>query len=329
MKLKNMLFGYYETQCLYTVSKLNIADHLQSGQKLIAELAILTNTNEDKLYRVMRFMAAKNIFEELPNKVFRLNKESEALLSNSPTSLNHFIELHGKYFYNAASDIFDSMNSNHSAFKLTFDMSASDYFKDNKEAGLIYNQAMRENSELSGRLIAEIYDFSQYITIVDIGGGVGSLLANILLKNPKTQGINFDLPSLQEAAQNYFKVKGLGSRCQYIGGDFFKTIPSSGDLYIMKAILHGKTDKVCLDLLMRCKTVMPKNGKLLSIERIIDKDSMSYIDACINDINMLNVSSGHVRTQAEFDVLFKASGFLINKIYSLPNDVSIMELVIN
>ena len=84
------------------------------------------------------------------------------------------------------------------AFELEFGSIAGNYFIENPTAKEIYNNAMQENSELYGRLIAEIYNFSNYKTIVDVGGGIGSLLAHILLKEKSASGINYDLPGLQK-----------------------------------------------------------------------------------------------------------------------------------
>lgn len=209
---------------------------------------------------------------------------------------------------------------------MKYGKSASDYFKENETAAQIYHRAMQENSELSGKLIVETYDFSPFKTIVDVGGGIGSLLVNILLKYSTAFGINFDLPELQNAAETYFKEKGVASRCQYIGGDFFKSIPSGGDLYIMKAILHGKSDEASSMLLNLCKAVLPLHGKVLLIERVIVKTEKNYLDVCINDMNMLNVTRGHIRTITEYEALFKNSGYILSKIYTLPDDISILEI---
>src|SRR5947208_1068581 len=116
MLIKDILFGYYDTQCLYAIAKLNIADHLLSGPKSISELAQLTQANEKKLFRIMRFMSAKNLFDELPNKVFQLNQESQYLVSSTLGNLNNFICLHAEYFYQAASEISNSLKTDTTSF---------------------------------------------------------------------------------------------------------------------------------------------------------------------------------------------------------------------
>jgi SAM-dependent methyltransferase len=326
MLIKKMLFGYHDTQCLYIVTSLNIADYLQDAPKSIIELAKVTQTRPDKLFRIMRYLSSKGLFEALPDKRFGLNQNSDYLVSSNPENINNFICLHAVYFYRGASKLIESIKLNETSFELEFGAIAGHYFQEDRVAGEVYNNAMRENSELYGRLISELYDFTPYKTIVDVGGGIGSLLAHVLLKNKESFGINYDLPGLQNASENYFKAKGLLSRVKYVGGDFNQFVPDDGDIYIMKAILHAREDESAIKVLKQCKSVLPNHGKLLIIERVISTLEGSYVEACVNDINMLNVTLGKVRTLNEFKALFERTGLLIKATYPVTDAISILEL---
>ena len=324
MLIKNILYDYYSTQCLYTVNKLDIAKHLIS-KKSIAELATLTNSDESKLYRIMRFLSAKGLFNESPDKHFSLNDESRFLLSSTSGNLKNFIELHGAYFYQGAAKFFESIDGDTTPFEIAFGKAAHKLFEDDIEIGKIYNRAMQESSEYYGKLAVNKYDFSPYKTIIDIGGGYGSFLVNILKSNTNIRGINFDLPSLQADAEVYFKREQLSDRCYYIAGSFFDSIPAGGDLYIFKSIFHGKTDDQALTILNNTKTVLPVTGKILLIERMI-MSGENFLDGCLNDINMLNVTNGGVRTFDEYQSLFDSSGFFIKKIKPLEDALQMIEL---
>ncbi len=326
MLIKNMLFGYHDTQCLYVVTNLNIADYLQDAPKSITELAQATQTKPDKLLRVMRYLSSKGLFEALPGNKFGLNKNSNYLVSSNPENINNFISLHARYFYRGASKLIENIKSNATSFELEFGQIAGHYFQKDSVAGEVYNKAMRENSELYGRLISELYDFAPYKTIVDVGGGIGSLLAHILLKNKHSFGINYDLPGLQQSSELFFKEQGLASRVKYAGGDFDQFVPDGGDIYLMKAILHAREDESAATVLQQCKNVVPDHGKLLIIERVISASEGCYAEACTNDINMLNVTRGRVRTLDKFKSLFENSGFLIKATYPVIDSISILEL---
>ena len=98
MLIKKMLFTYLDTQCLYVVTNLNIADHLKDAPKSASELAMLTQTKPNKLLRIMRYLSSKDLFELLPDKRFSLNKNSSYLVSSNPENINNFIRLHAIYF---------------------------------------------------------------------------------------------------------------------------------------------------------------------------------------------------------------------------------------
>ncbi len=326
MLVKELLFGYYHTQCLYAVVQYNIAEHLQAGPKSIVELAKLCGAEKKKLYRVMRFLAHKGLFDHHLDDYFGLNEHSQYLrLACSENHIN-FIRLHAKYFYPAAMGLADSLTTNVPAFELEFGHNAGDYFRNNYAAGKIYNSAMRENSELLGRLIAEIYDFSACNNIYDIGGGGGSLLANILLKNKNCNGLNMDLPSVQQLCEEYFDKIGVTARAKFIAGDFNQHIPTGGDLYIIKSILHARDDAACVSILKSIKNILPEHGKLLVIERIIAVELERNSAALVSDINMLNVSSGRVRTYEEFTTLFAQAGYNVNNTYPVIDAITIFEL---
>lgn len=323
MLIKNMLFAYYDTQCLYAVSKLKIAEWLEAGKKSSYELATLAQCDEEKLYRIMRFLSAKGLFDEGPERIFSLNKESQYLLSSG--HLHHFIELHSKYFYQSANCILESLSSFLTPFAIYYDNAAWQFFEKNPQAGQTYHLAMHELSEYYGKLAVTQYDFSVYKTIIDVGGGLGSFLVNILKAYPIATGINMDLPSLQADAEAYFKREGVSSRCHYIGGDFFTVIPTGGDLYLLKAILHGKNDEQALNILNNVKKVLTPSGKILLIERMITPQN-HFLDACVNDVNMLNVTHGAVRTFEEYKNLFTACHFEMTMIKPLEDAIQMIEL---
>lgn len=324
MLIKNMLFAYYQTQCLHVVSKLKIADYLENGPCHISKLANKLNVNESKLYRIMRFASALGLFDELADKTFQLNEESKYLLTSAKDSLNTFITLHGEYFYNSATKILNSLYTEITPFELEFGTLASNYFVDNDKAKFIYNHAMKENSELIAKEIIKAYDFSKFKNIIDIGGGVGSLLANILLVNKKAKGFNFDLPGLEEPSNRYIKNKQISDRCEFIGGDMFITIPSGGDLYIMKAILQGKSDEVAFKLLSSVKDKLNSEIPLLLIERCITLEN-NQLACYVNDINMLNVTQGYIRDISEYTNLLAKAGYEISHNHLISDSIVLFE----
>src|SRR6185369_5383434 len=116
--------------------------------------------------------------------------------------------------------------------------------------------------------VLDAYDFSQTRTLVDIGGGHGSVVAGILQKYPAMKGILFDLPHVAEGAGEYLKSMGVADRCAVIPGNFIESVPPGGDTYILKNIIHDWNDDKCLVILkniaLRLKGTT--GGKLILLE---------------------------------------------------------------
>jgi hypothetical protein len=113
------------------------------------------------------------------------------------------------------------------------------------------------------------YDFSPIQKLVDIGGGLGSLLATILKAYPHMQGILSDAPSVIDSARREIDKYGLDGRCELMGVDFFASVPAGGDTYMMKHIIHDWDDEHSLRILKNCHAVMQSGAKLLVIESVI------------------------------------------------------------
>ena len=165
--------------------------------------------------------------------------------------------------------------------------------------------------------VAASYDFSSFRTLVDVGGGNGALLIGILSANPNLSGIVFDLPHAAEKA----RAKIADARCEAIGGDFFKEVPSGTDAYIIKHVIHDWNDDRATAILRNIHRAMPPHGKLLIAEGIypprVDQSDIAR-GAAANDVNMLVCTGGRQRSEAEFRSLLTGAGFKLTRIIPTP-----------
>jgi hypothetical protein len=160
--------------------------------------------------------------------------------------------------------------------------------------------------------IVEAYPFAPAQKIIDVGGGVGSLMISLLSANPGTTGVICDLPSVVEGARRLIDEAGLAERCECIAGDFFTTVPASGDAYLLVSILHDWDDDRCLTILKNCRRAMPNDARLLIVEMVIPAGTgTSFVK--LFDTTMLVLTGGRERTQDEFEQLLGASGFRLNR----------------
>jgi hypothetical protein len=134
------------------------------------------------------------------------------------------------------------------------------------------------------------------------------------------------MPETVFDAVKFLKAEGVDERCEVVGGDMFKSIPSGGDIYLMSYIMIDWDDDSIVKFLENINYAMPKNGKLLVIDPVIPVDNQ-YHWSKWEDLYPMCMGHGLVRTQAEFKAIFRKSGFELVNIFSPEKPLSLMELV--
>ncbi|HAF28761.1 MAG TPA: methyltransferase [Bacteroidales bacterium] len=321
-----MVQGFYVTRAIGVAAELNLAEHLKEYEKPISELALLSNSHEESLYRLMRMLASQGIFIEKRNKMFANNRLSNTLL-NRKDSMRHMV-IHQVNGINWK--MFEELNhvvkTGENAAQKILGMDVFKYLEKKPDKNEIYNQAMTNSSLMLSYAILSEYNFSRANTIIDIGGGQGILLSMILNKYKKIKGIVFDLPHVIEGAQAIAEQYGVSDRLETISGNFFENVPQGGDMYFLKSIVHNLSDDQCIEILKKIKAVLPENGKILIFEPIIENDN-TYSFAKLYDIQMLvGRNGGKERTKEEFKMIIEQSGLKLNKIIKTAAPFCILEL---
>jgi hypothetical protein len=149
-------------------------------------------------------------------------------------------------------------------------------------------------------------------------------MAEILISNPLMQGIVADTPAVVQQARKTIKARGIEDRCEAVECDFFKEIPSGGDACLLSHILHDWTDEQCAIILQNCYSAMKAKSKLLIVEMIIPSGNEPSV-AKLLDLEMLVITGGRERTEAEFKDLLKSSGFKFSRTIPTRESICVIE----
>ncbi|MDX1488247.1 MAG: methyltransferase, partial [Acidiferrobacterales bacterium] len=237
--LRRLIVGYRVSQALSVVARLGIADLLSDGPRSIDDLAAATHTDARSLYRLLRLLASEGVFTEQSDSHFALTPIAEPLRSKAPNSLHTRAIFDGaEGNWHAWGNLLKSVKSGEPAIKHSFGEDLFGYLKDHPYEAKIFNEVMAAQTPIAGRAVLEAYDFSGIDTLVDIGGGVGTLLATILNAYPSMHGILYDQPHVVVDAPSRLAAAGVVDRCQTVSGNFFESVPMGGNAYILKHILH-------------------------------------------------------------------------------------------
>jgi hypothetical protein len=334
------LYGGYSGAALRCAVELNIAGIINShGEPItlsqIANGINASSLNVDGLARLMRFLVHQQIFDEVhqPERgepLYSINECSKFLLKDSRNTLAGlamFITdpLIFSPFYNLNKSIEEGGTA---AFK-TYGVSIWDMFSSNPHAHKSFNDAMACSTMFNIDVIVSGYDFNSLKgTLVDVGGGIGATLNEIVTTYPHLKGINFDMPDVVSSAPAY---EGL----THVGGDMFTSIPQ-GDSFFIKTILHNWGDDKCVQVLKNCRESMTdqRTGKVIIADIIL-----SPVGAAADDIfdearigmDMIMLTyfdGGKERTEVEWKRILQEAGFRRYNIIKLPTTVSIIEAYI-
>ena len=320
----DLLCGMMKTQAIHHVTRLGVASLVQDGTKHIAELASATGTQPEALYRLLATLASMGIFEEVKSGYFAQTPLSHVLLPGVPGSMYDVALLHGEQWQWHSWEAFAySLQTGQTAFEQEYHTSLWEYFGQHPEVGKRFSKAMTGFSTQVNTPLARAYDFSRFHTLVDIGGGHGSLWTTILEATPALRGILFDLPVVIEEARPLIASSPIADRCELVAGDVFAEVPEA-DAYIMKQIVKDWNDEECIRLLSHCRQAMRPGGRVLVAEQVL-QTGQTMSTAKLIDLQLMALLSGRERYEDQYRSLFERSGLRLVRLWPTHSPYSIME----
>jgi hypothetical protein len=321
LALFRMVTGYYISRVVWVAAELGIADLLRDAPRDAEDLANATQTHAPSLRRVLRLLVTAGVFVENEDGRFALSPVGQFLRSGVPGSMRAAARLFGGPTQDLWAEILHSVRTGNPTSPLVWGTDSFSYMNEHPELAALFDEAMADWTKQVAAAAADAYDFSRFGTIVDVGGGNGTLLAGILARTPGPRGIVFDLPHVAARAEAHLAALGLAGRCSVVGGDFFKEVPGGGDAYLLKHVIHDWNDARAGEILRTCRRAMGRDAKILIVEGVypprLDQTPASQ-GAAANDVNMLVCTGGRQRSEPEFRALYAAAGFELTGLVPTP-----------
>jgi len=325
--MKEKVYGYWFSQALHCAAALNLADiiHL-NGPSKVSDLANKTGSNEKYLYRLLRLLASEEVFEETEKGVFTLTPRASQLRSDIPGSQYAMAIMSGSEHYTASSRMIDAVRGGRCAYEIAHGKPLFEYLKEHPGSARIFDMAMQSIHGTETKQMLEAYDFSKFETLMDIGGGNGSLLVEVLRANPKLKGVLFDQDHVIEAARGFMESHGVSSRCRLVSGDFFVSVPNGADACLLRHIIHDWDDETSVKLFKNIREVLPANGRLLVVDAVLPEGNTPHPGKLFDWI-MMGIPGGVERTEDEFREILRKGGFKVERIVPTAGLNSVIEAV--
>ncbi|XP_042519729.1 (R,S)-reticuline 7-O-methyltransferase-like [Macadamia integrifolia] len=341
VEIWKIMFSFAESMALKCAVELRVADIINSHGHPITLQEIAAGIDSpspdvDCLARVMRLLVRKRIFtssqpiaDDIKETVYGLTNSSKWLLRDSSTSPSlaamvlaedhPWLMAPWHYLTKCAQE-------GGVAFTKAHGCQIWDFAAANPEFNHLFNEGMACTSKVVLEAVLSAYregfaGMGSGSVVVDVGGGTGMAVAEIVKSHPHVKGINFDLPHVVDTAPQYTGVS-------HVGGDMFVSIPKA-DVHFLKWVLHDWSNEICINILKNCRKALPeKNGKIIIVEVVLEPEGKGLFaeTGLVLDLLMIaHTSGGKERTKIEWKKLLEEAGFPSHKIIQIPALPSIIE----
>ena len=264
------LGGLVEVRMLGVACELGVPDRLHHGAADPATLAadLPGGADADALGRVLRFLVSRGFFLRDAEGRFANNTGHRRARADHPESMRDWVLFIGSSWHTQVWSRADhSVRTGRSATESAFGVPFFDYVQEqNPRAGKEFDAAMAAGSRLQAQLLLKRYDFGRFRSICDVGGGTGTVLAEVLRANSGMRGTLFDLPAVVAKVDG--SIDDVADRCDVVGGDFFAEVPAGRDLYMLQAIVHDWGDEPAAAILRTVRAAMPTGGRVIVIDAV-------------------------------------------------------------
>ena len=327
--LTEIAIGYFRSRALCAAARLGVADALGDEERTVEHLAAACGADSAALYRLLRALGSFGVVAETRTAHFVLTPYGKPLRRDVPDSAWAPVVFWADLIADDWSYLTNCVRTGQKAMDARPPEVPSRWSQD-PDASAVFRAVMGTAPSEDYMAIARAWDFAQYQTVADLGGGGGSLIAAVLEAFPHVQGALVDRPESIEGAASRFESAKFTGRCKLIAADLTKGVPPGASVYMLKHVLHGYVDEAAAEILGHCRSVLPAGGRVLIIEfllpDLVDHADRDLEQRLMSDLNMLVVTGGKERSATEWKNLLASAGLNCERILPVPGDlVSIIE----
>jgi precorrin-6B methylase 2 len=321
VRMLELLSAYTVSQALITVAKLGVATILADGPRTVAELAAATDSKPDQLGRVIRYLVPYGVFT-VEDETVNATSLGLTLAVGRPDSMwgiAHSEEIN----YGLARDMLYAVQTGNDAATKQFGKPFFEWISEDPERVAHLTTAMANSTDALRAGIFDNYRLPDGAVVADIGGSDGTILSELLIRNPDRRGILFDLPHVVPASQEKLKSAGVADRVEVVGGDAFAGVPEA-DIYILSMVLHDWNDEDSRRILHSIARTAKSGARLILIEMVMPENDLPHLSR-VTDLIMMVAAAGRERTVTDYRALLATDGFMVDRVISTQSPYSFVE----
>jgi hypothetical protein len=314
-----LFFGHCFEQALYAVAARRIPDILENGPRTVTELAAEAACDEFALHAVLRLLATFGVFVEIKTGVFANTPASRSLREDSGSALSARVQYYGNSKMWPVWGTLDRvLETGCSGVELIHGLSFYSFLAENADIRTAFNSLMSRGTAAAAPAIVSAYDFAEFDTIIDIGGGSLALVSELARRYPELRLAVFD-STLAEVDERQI------ARVTMLSGDMRDEVPNGYQIYLLKSVLSDWPDSTAIRILRNCAVAMPPDGRILVVEVLRRPGPSSAYEAAMDVQSLLLFGAGGRRSEAEYRALLHSAGLRLTRTLDTSGDYSIME----
>lgn len=305
---------------IHVVATLRVADHIQAGITELAPLAAACAADPDSLQRVLRHLVEKGVFEEPAPGRFALNDAARGFLDPSLRLGLDLNGIGGRMAY-SWSTLLSAVRTGKPAYHEVFGRGFWDDLDANPAIAADFDALMgpRGHGIPDPDVLLDPAAWDSVRTVLDVGGGTGALLAEVLRAHPHVRGTLLDLPRTVARSREIFEAAGVAGRVTLAPRSFFDPLPPGQDVYLIKNVLGDWADPEARAILARCAEAARPNGRVVLVGGVTPEPKASP------ELLMLVLVGGRNRTLPEFRGLAREAGLEVHAAGRRPSGRYLVE----
>jgi hypothetical protein len=290
----------------------------------LGDLAERAGAEPEALARMLRHLVQHGVFTEPRPGQFAANQTAALLRTGQPGAVWLDLDGFGGRMDLAFTGLAHTVRTGQPAWEQVFGQPFWDWLDANPAISASFDATMAMDA--GNAPVAGGYDWTAMRHVADIGGGTGTLIAEVLRRNPQLRGTLADLPETAARARQYLAGLGLGGRCQVIGQSFFDPLPAGADAYLLNRVIHDWDDTAATAILRRCAEAAGSTGRVLVIESHAAPGGDPAAFAEMN-LRMLVLAGGRERTIDDYSALAAGAGLQVSAVHDITERHVIIECI--
>ncbi|GAA2612785.1 methyltransferase [Streptomyces axinellae] len=322
--LVHLVFGHMAARTVRAAVEFGVVDIIGTdGEVTAREIAERCGTLPQPTHRLLRALAGLGLLTETRPGSFTVTPAGALLSEKDEDSFGAFVRMFlDPAMLRAWDQLDESVRTGQTAFDSVFGIDFFSYLDRHPDLSARFNSAMSQGTRAITAALPSRYDFARFTTVIDIGGGDGTLLSAVLKGTPGLRGVVYDTAGGLAQARTTFEREGVADRATTAVGDFFTAAPPGGDLYLIKSVLHDWSDEQCAGILSHIREAIPDEGRLLIVEPVLPATAEAQGAGVpyLSDLNMLVNVGGRERTREDFTELCRTAGFAVSSFTPIGPD---------